>query len=501
MIPRLAAGLARSRPDAITSAAIVLAFMAAALLSGYVIASGKPVPILLTFGAFAGIALLGALPLVVWSILVGTLLISGPVVMFVPALDKIGWLFAVLGIFLTGASILAVAMGRGRFARPSPGFVGLAVVFFVFGIVSLLYSGGPLMEGIRAGKRYFQYFGLLFILATVPFSQTLVRRWWAFLVGLAFIQLPFAVYQRIALVPLLEGKPGVFPLDIVVGTMEGSLEGGGSSSVMAILLIFTLAFFLSAYREGVLSLRRFVVLSVLAGAAIPLGETTVIVILLPLAVGAVYLDLVVRSPFRFLLGVSLGLAVLAVAVAAFLAINAAPGQSLKGTTSAVINYNFGQGGYYGGNSLNRTTLYPYWLKHQSLADPVSVLFGHGLGSSFGGVNEPDPGHMDFAHSGKYIGLTAASSILWDLGILGFGIVLAMFGSAMRHAARLVSEASPGFDRAFCRALLAMSAMLFVMLFHSKALITVTSQEVLWAMTFGLIAWRWRRGAVSVGHAD
>ncbi|MBW7926344.1 MAG: hypothetical protein H3C59_16675, partial [Burkholderiaceae bacterium] len=85
------------RSDSLTGAAIVAAFAAAGLLAGYVIASGQPIPIALVFGAIVGVALLNALPLVVWIVLVGTLLVSGPVIMFVPELEKAAWLFSVLG--------------------------------------------------------------------------------------------------------------------------------------------------------------------------------------------------------------------------------------------------------------------------------------------------------------------------------------------------------------------------------------------------------------------
>ena len=491
MLFRADAGFGQLRSDTFTVAAIVAAFVMAGLLAGYVIASGQPIPIALTLGAIAGIAMLNALPLVLWLILPGVLLISGPLFMFVPALEKAGWLFSILGFFLTGAAMLYPAVGRDRFARPLPAFVVMAILLMVFGLLSMLYSGGPLSEGVRAGKRYFQFFGVLFILAVVPFPPALIRGWLRFLIALAVVQLPFAVYQRFALVPLLEGKPGVFPLDIVVGTMEGSLGGGGSSSVMVLLLVFVLSYLLAATREGILSIRWLLLLALVVTAPLPLGEVTIIAVLLPLAVITIYLDLIRSRPLRFLLVASFALALLATAGWAFMAINAGPGQSVASTIEAIIAYNFGETGYFGGISLNRTSVYPYWLQQQSLSDPVSLLFGHGLGSSFGGVSEPNPGHMDQTHARLFIGLTAASSVLWDLGLVGFLVFTGLFLSAARYASRLTSLARPGFDRAMCRALHAMALMLIVMFFYSNAPIALPSQQVLSALTLGLIAWRWR----------
>lgn len=488
---RLDNRLGELRPDTLTAAAIIAAFGAAGLIAGYVIASGKPIPIALTLGTIAGIALLGALPLVIWIILAGVLLVSGPVAMFVPDLEKASWLFALLGFFLTGAAMLYPAVGRHRFDRPLPAFVIMAILLFVYGLLSLAYSGGPILEGVKAGKRYFQFFGLLFVLAVIPFPPDLVRRWWGFLVALAMLQLPFAAYQRIVLVPMRENMPGVVPVDIVVGTMEGSLTGGGNSSVMALLLVFVLSYLIAAYRDGILSARRLLFSAILVTAPMPLGEVTLLIILLPLALVAVHFDFIRRRAFRFLLIVLLAAALVVATGWMFLAINAKPGQTVSNMIEAIIAYNFGSTGYYGGNSLNRTTVYSYWLRHQSLSDPVSLFFGHGLGSAFGGVGEPNPGHMDVAHAHKYIGLTTASSVLWDLGLVGLVLLVGLCLSAAHYASQLTALARPGFDRASCRALNAMTLMLLAMLFYSDGPIAVPSLEVLMALSIGLIAWRWR----------
>lgn len=230
MLLRLDNRFAGLRHDALAGSLIVAAFVVAALFIGFVIATGRPIPIMLAVGAIVGVALLNALPLVIWIVLVGVLLVSGPVTMFVPALEKAGWLFSLLGFYLTGAAILYAAVGRERFARPPPAFVIIAVLFFVTGLLSIAHSDGPLMEGIRAIKRYYQYFGLLFVLAVVPFAAATVRRWWGFLVLLACLQFPMALYQRVVLVPAREGMPNVEAIDIIVGTLEGSLKGAAATA-------------------------------------------------------------------------------------------------------------------------------------------------------------------------------------------------------------------------------------------------------------------------------
>lgn len=490
MLLRLDDRLGQSRPDTLTVAAIVAGFVAAALLAGYVIASGQPVPIALLLGTIAGIAMLGMLPLVVWTILVGVLLISGPVVMFVPALEKGPWLFSLLGFLLAGAAVLYAAVGRERFSRPLPAFVVLAIVLLSYGLLSLVYSGGPLMEGVRATKRYFQFYGLLFILAVLPFAPALVRRWWRFIVLLAVLQLPFALYQFLVLVPIREGMPQVVPLDIVVGTMEGSIVGGGSSGVMVLLLLFVLSYVLAALRESMLPPGKILVLAPILVTPFALGEVNLIFVLLPLALMATYVDLIRQRPFLFMLGAAFAVPVLAGLAWWYLAIQAGTGQPLDLKIAEILDYNFGGSGYYG-RGLNRTSVYSYWFAQHGIGDPVSFLFGHGLGSSFGGINEPNPGHMDKAHAGMFIGLTAAAAVLWDLGLTGLLVFMGMLLSAVRYAYRLTLVARPGFDRAFCRGLLAMAVMLVVMPLYSEAPVSMPSLQVLTALTLGLVAWRWR----------
>jgi hypothetical protein len=479
--------------DALTGALIVAVFGAVAVAAGYVIASGQLLVLVLMLGAIAGVALLNALPVVVWMVIGGVLLVSGPIMLFAPSLERVGWLFSLLGFYLAGAALLYAAIGRDRFNSPAPTFVILAVVFLVYGLMSLAYSDGPLSEGVRAIKRYYQYFGLMFILAVVPFAPKLVRRWWSFLIVIAVIQLPFALYQRVELVPARLGLSRVDPIDIVAGTMEADMGGAGMNSVMALLLVTVLIFLLALHREGLLPIRRLLPLSLVILAPLGLGEVKLLIVLIPIGMICLHLELIKRNPFRFAGALVLSIGLVVGVGWIYLTLNAAPGQTLEQIIDGTIFYNFGQMGYYDEYSLNRTSVYLHWIKNQTLGDPVGLLFGHGLGSAFGGISELNPGHMDRQYPNLYIGLTAVSSILWDLGVVGLGLVLAIHGYAILSASSLVASAKPGFDRALCAALRALSAMVVLMLVYNDAPISVPSLQTLTALCFGLIAWRARQG--------
>jgi len=283
--------------------------------------------------------------------------------------------------------------------------------------------------------------------------------------------------------------PAVDALDIVVGTFEGQLTGGGSSSVMALFLIAILAYLLALYRERAISVGRLLVLGTLAAAPLPLGDVRVIFVLLPLAAATIYFDMIRAHPIRFAVAIAFAMGLLALQAWLYLTLNTT--ETLEQIIENSIAYNFGTVGYLGGAGLNRTTVLTYWFDQQRLSDPIGFFFGHGLGSAFGVVGDPQPGHMHQAHAWMFIGLTAASSVLWDLGLVGFLLMVAMHVSAVIYAARLVSTARSGFDRALCRTLYAFASMMLVMPFYSDGPIAWPSQQVLTAACLGLIAWRWR----------
>ncbi len=69
-----------------------------------------------------------------------------------------------------------------------------------------------------------------------------------------------------------------------------------------------------------------------------------------------------------------------------------------------ISYNLYEKSYGGGGFLNRATVLTFWANHQGAHDPVSFMFGNGLGSS----HEASCGHVDSRYPHYTIGLTAAS---------------------------------------------------------------------------------------------
>lgn len=476
---------------------VLAAFIVTAAAAGVVIASGNLILIGLAVGSILGVVLLNAIGVAVWIILVGTLLVIGPLVMHFPQLGRIAWLFSILGFFLLAASVLYEGTNRDPHRPAVPAFVVLGVLFGVYSTGMLVVSDTDLSMGISSVKRYFQFWGLMFILATVAFDASVVRRWLIFILGLAVIQLPFAVYQRIVLMPLRVNMPdSVVPVDIVTGTFEGSITGGANSNVMAYFLVGIIGALLCAHRESVLRRSLFWVLLVLVSAPLALGETKLVVVLLPVVLLVIYADLIWKRPFAFAAGAVAAAAAIGALGYSYVALQVTEGRqdmTFEQRLDENLDYNFGSRGHFGAGSLNRGNVVQFWWQEHGGKDPAATVFGHGLGASFGAVGADQLGKMDRRYPGYAIGLTSIAALLWDVGLFGTGLYLMMFVAAFITAGRMAARASPGLDRAMCKALQASLAMIPAMLAALDLHLMTPSLQVLTALNLGLIAWRSRLG--------
>jgi hypothetical protein len=476
---------------------VVMGFALAAAAAGAVVAVGNIMLIAVAIGALVGVLLLNVMGLVVWMVLVGTLLVAGPLILQLPSLSRLQWLFSMLGFLMMGASILYAGTNRDPHRPSAPLFVPVAVLFVVYAVSTLFISEGSVAEGAGAIKRHFQYWGLMFALTAVAFSARIVRQWLVFLLLVALVQLPFALYQKIVLVPQRVNMPnGVVPVDIVAGTFEASMTGAGNNNVMVFFVIVAIATLLAAYREGMLRLPTLLVLLAVLGMPLGLGETKTALVLFPLAMLGVFYDQIRKRPIVFAMGSIVMATMLGGLFYVYVALQSTDsrtGVTFQQRLEENIEYNFGSRGYFAGASLNRGNVVPFWWSRHSVQTLQPMLFGHGLGASNGSVGTDARGHVDRKYPGYMIGLTGVSSLLWDLGLVGLALYLATLVSALVAAVRLVARAGPGFDRMMCRGLVASTSMMIALIFVSDLMLLAPSMQVIMAMTLGLIAWRWRVG--------
>ena len=493
--------LLAAAPDRMGNLAILAGFIFAALLVGVVTASGNLMLTGLVVGAVLGVLMLNAVSAVIWIILIGTLFVSGPILLFAPQFTRVTWLFSILGFFLTFAAIIYAGTVRNVELRPAPTFVLIAIGFAVFAISTTFFSDGGFNEGATAIKRNMQFLGLMFAITFVPMKAKAIRSWFGLLMVLALLQVPLALYQRIVLVPLRYNMPNrVVPVDVVAGSFEASMYGGGNSVVMAFFVIVALAAILCAYRERLIAGFWTLLLVCIIAIPLTLGETKIVLVLVPVALFALFIDLAPKRPMLFIIGSMLAALAMAALFYVYIAIQNPDGRTLTFEQRVTENmeYNFGNAGYYDGASLNRSNVVQFWWDKNGSKDPVKTVFGHGLGASFGLPGADAPGHLVIKYPGHGIDLTTMSALLWDVGLFGLLLYLLLFWNAWQYSRRLIKEANPGIDRAMCRTLSASVAMMSLLIIATNVLLFAPSMQVLIMLTFGLLAWRWRHSVRSDG---
>ncbi len=448
------------------------------IVAGLLATTAHPILIGVFVGGILGLGLLARLDFAVWLVVIGTLFIGGMIVQFAPQLSKAAWLFSMIGFLLfAGAFFHAVAKPPG--ARHLPTFAWLALVFPFYAVLVSLANFLGMDEFLAGFKRYFQFWGLFAILIFVPFTEIFVRNLLRFVFGLGLLQVFFAAYQLIVVVPSRGGMGGgVVAIDAVAGTFEASSTGGGSSSILVMFVLMVFAYVLSAWRDKLLGPIGAFVASLLLLAPLAMGETKIVIVLLPLVALVVLQRDLRQNPVAGTLIMAATLCLTAALGYLYLTLSARGHDSVEQTIARVVAYNMGNVGYMGLGGLNRTTVLSFWWDQQTWGDPLAFLFGHGVGASYTGDGALVPGHLGIKYFGLSIGLTGLSTLLWDTGILGTAWVLAIFLGSLIHCQRIVMDMPNGKPRAIALAVEAGLVMNFVLLAYSNSIFSLPSHEVI-----------------------
>jgi hypothetical protein len=448
-------------------------------------------PLFVTLGASL---LVGALLLVkpdwnIWFILILGLLVVGVVSIWTEGYaSKAHWGVSLLGFVLLVSALFRAAT-TPQAVRSTPAFVWLALVFMLFTLLNSLMQWSSLFEVATGFKRYYQVIGLLFAFAWLNITEQQVQLWRIFFIIVALIQLPWAIYELVELVPIREGfqYTGLVPIDVVAGTFGATLYSGGASSEMATFLIIVLAFLLARRQEKLLGLRKYLLLLPFVLAPLFIGETKVVVILLPLMFLTLYRHELIRRPYYAFLGLLMGTLLTVAAGLAYVDVTNA--KSLDALVTDTMEYNIHEQGY-GGLVLNRTTVLTFWAKQHGVNNPDSTVFGNGLGATHFSTNA----HLAKRYPGYGIGLTVASTLLWEQGLVGTALYLAIFASAWITAGRLRRVAIPPWMRADAVAIQAALVLFAFFLFYRSTLLESIPFQIVFFSLLGYLAWLNRQHA-------
>ena len=377
-----------------------------------------------------------------WISVLGGLIVSGLLELYLPNLQIIRWAFAMAAILLPVAALIRNMRPTAVALFPMPALFFWAMAFLLLCLVTTTLNWHGVGQAVFGWKSYFQVWGLLIGLALLRQTPSLFNSLPKTMLLIGLIQLPFALQQYLFLAPQRVGlQHGIVPVDIVAGTFGASLTGGGSNAAMAVFQIILASVILALWRSG--ALRRFWVLPLAGILLVPIfiNESKISVIYILLSYLIIFWTDVVKRPLRFIAGFGF---IAAMAVGLILSYGALHESSAYKSPMAlvehVIEQNTRKGVGYGTYSLNRTTSLLFWAEEQNRYGLASALLGHGLGESRDentvlGLSQSMAVNR---YAGLGIGLTSVTSLLWDVGVLGLLLMLGMFISAYRLAGKLSS---------------------------------------------------------------
>lgn len=459
---------------------------------GYFAYQADPLLVGMAFLLVLGGGLMGKPVWILTILLVFGLLMTGPVNLFLESLSgKALWGSAILGLVLMFLALFKV-LTHARVHQGTPKFVWLALLFIIYVLLESAFQLNTMKELIAGFKRYFQVWGVMFAFCWLGFSRNDINRWqWLFLLA-ALVQLPFCLYELIRLVPVRESMrnsiPDLVPIDIVAGTFAGVLSGGGGSSEMSTFLVIVFAFLLARYKEQQLASIDLLRLMILLFIPLLIGEAKIIVIFLPLACAIIYQRELIARPMYLLAALVLGAVFLAVMAAVMVSVTQ---QSLDQLVFETLQYNF-YGTGYGGLHLNRTTVLTFWASQQSFEDPLLFSFGCGLGCVKVSLTPDMPnGFMSARYPNYGINLTSASTLLWEVGLVGVALLGWFFISAWRCAVQLAKFDNPQV-RADAKAIQATIALFGLYLFYMDSVTELAGFQLILFCALGYLAWLYRQ---------
>jgi len=447
-------------------------------------------------GSLFGMSLLMVPTLALYCAVISSLVVVGLAQLYVPEMQFIRWSIPVLAAALVGLAIFA---RLGFSHHPSEGRVVSPLIwwmtsFALLGVFASALNQPTVAEFAFGFKGYFQIWGLFYAIALMNWKEQSIDGLPKVLIWVALIQLPFVLHQYLFLVPArVSLGGGIVAEDIVAGTVGASEAGGGANAVLSILLITAMAILIAQYKRGMISWARLSVAGIVL--MFPIFVNANRAALLYIVVGYVMLfsSDILRRPVKTLsvgiLAASLFFGVLW--TQATLLSRADPDQDIREFVSYTINRNvsedYGQGSY----QLNRWMALSFWASEHRDSPVQNVLFGHGLGASrdaLGSALEVNT-LAQWRYEGLGIGLTAASGVLWELGIVGFICLMGIFWTAFQATRRLAGIYSDVPWRASTfQGLQVAVVVLFMSLFYKNSFLRHLPYQALVITILGYIAY-------------
>lgn len=473
------------------------------VFTGLLAATGNYVLFALLTAVLVGAALLASPVVLLIVVLVGGMVFSGLAELYLPVLRHIRWAVALGGFMLAVIALFKWMMSEKKpLANSQSSLVGITpgiVPFWIFALLLVSVFSGLLQSGLSTEtlvglKGYFQVAGILLAFAYFGLSRKLSTRLFLGLIPLALLQIPFALHQYFVLLPTRltqdAARHGVVAPDVVVGTFIGTAGGGGGNAILASLQVIAICLLLALWLRGRIKLQTALLGSLVCVLPVVLNESKIMFVMLPLVLSWMFRGYLLKHTFKFMAGIVVLVLLLAGMFLFYAALPRAQGEFTPEQYFAnSMRYNLGDQGY-GNLQLNRNTVYPHWLERHGFGNLPQTLIGHGPGNSTEGNSGLSRNTLaGEKYRGIGIGLTSISSLLWELGILGLGVVVALHWAAFVQAGKLVKlDLFSDTEKATLVAAQVAVIVLFLNLPHNNYFMFEIGYQTLQFMIFGYITY-------------
>lgn len=358
-------------------------------------------------------------------------MLSGPLVSYVSVLYNIRWIFVIFSILLLLYILYKIIKKENIFNKLycTNDYIEIIIItiFLFYCIIISLFSDVYLKNLIIALKNNFQFYPLIFLYFIMPFCNRFSVNLIKSVMIIAFIQLPISIAQYIFVVPIVKSdavskSTGV--LDAVNGTFGTSLKGGGTG-VLVFFSCIVLCGLLLAVSRKMISRWKWLISSIVVISPMLINETKASFAFFMVGVFVIVIfDNKIKTINKLKL-FTISTAMVVLLLGATFSIYSMYGYSPEQVVKDTISYNFGSKGY-GKYRLNRFSSLTFWWD-KNKDDLVTLFLGHGLDSTNEGTSGlSDIGSVAQRYPLYGTGLTTASQMLWEVGVLGSLLFLSVF---------------------------------------------------------------------------
>lgn len=474
---------------------LIASIFGLSLLTAFVIVTGVKQILLIWIGGLLGLGFLFVQTATfLWCILFFTFVVSGQL-MYFANIQQAVWIPFGLGLLLY-AKFPSVYFKSLKTSGYTIAPLVIPVLFFLGVIVASVLTNTPnVTQVLRACKSYTFLWSIFFIIAYAGIKTEDLEKMFKFLIYIAYFQLPLVLYQFFVIAPQRSNLGGRFGVswDAIVGGFGGDPMGGGASGTMAWFLVFVTVLCIAMHRFNALSRGTLFLVVIISLISIALAEVKIVVILLPLALSALYIPYLKKNPLLIPFGLGMGLLIGVGVLFGYSYLHGAgsSGFDLDQLINDAFWYSLDPNWInYETGEMGRVASIAHWWSENGFKDPLHTLIGHGPGSSSSSAMF-GAGEMARKYSFD-INRSTLSIFLWDIGLLGLFAFLIIILNGIIRAYRLsVNPKTSTKLKAIYQAIFGGLLMIIIMLPYGKDVSEVPALGVLLMLFLGFLSQAYR----------